>query len=236
MFFSCHQQIHELVTLGSEGGGCSWLRMVSGLTRGGGSIVPAFCQLYHLLYRTMVALVCDKNVIGSQRLVSKDSNFFIKSNFFPFGFQQVGPSVLSLPLKTKWFGFSNGPNPTTQVPQIERNPPLIIGVWHCAEPQGPRVNITWQWREKRGERFFWSLIHPSPVTDKACKVGQCKDDFPQGEQRSNAAMSQYGAEKTETGRPWDGRVGLNKWKRLWKHFSRDPGPVRYELWGVSCCK
>lgn len=58
--FPSHQWIHGLVALASERGGCSWLRMIIGLTRGGGSIVPAFGSLYHLLYRTMVALVCDK--------------------------------------------------------------------------------------------------------------------------------------------------------------------------------
>lgn len=137
---------------------------------------------------------------------------------------------------TKWFGFNNGTNAAAQVPQIERSLPRVIAAWHCAEPQGPRVNITWQGGgKKRGERFFWSLIHPSPVTDKACRVGQCKDDFPQGEQ--GAMLQCHNTEPRRQRHPWTGWAARSKSGTKWmkvimKAFScRDPGPnLHYEVW------
>lgn len=139
-------------------------------------------------------------------------------------------------MQTKWFGFSNGTNTVAQVSQIERSP-HIIAAWHCAERQGPRVNITWQCRgNKRGGRLFWSLIHPSPVTNKGCRVEQCKDDFPRGDQGAilqchNTAVKRQ--RRAPNGRAVRSKSGTEWMKVIMKAFScRNPGPVLYELWEV----
>lgn len=127
---------------------------------------------------------------------------------------------------TKWFGFNNGTNAAAQVPQIKKSLPRVIGVWHCAAPQRPRVNITWQ---RGGKRFFWSLIHPSPVTDKACRVGQCKDDFPRGEQ---AAMLQcHKTEPKRQRRLWTGRACKIK---EWDHINQSHYESPAETLDQSC--
>lgn len=87
--------------------------------------------------------------------------------------QRLCSWVFSLKMSEQ-FGFNGGASAPPRVAQM-KEPAMCNGcVWHCAEPQGPGVNITWQC-EKGGpkKRHFWSLIHLSPVSSVAVP---CLDD------------------------------------------------------------
>lgn len=124
----------------------------------------------------------------------------------------MDPSVLSLPLKTKWFGFSNGPNPATQVPQIERNPLLIIGVWHWAEPQGPRVNITWQERGKKGGKGSFDPLFIPPLSQiRLARLDNVRMIFPEEskEQCCNVTIRRW-KDRDRVGREMEGCDWINE--------------------------
>ena len=111
-----------------------------------------------------------------------------------------------------------------QVPEMKKPVMCVMCnwcAWHCAEPRGPRVNITWQCEKRERKGSFWSLIHLSPVTDKAGGVGGWKDDFSLRRARGYTTASQYRLGETETDAPrWNRRIMLNvgDYKRifLWK--------------------
>lgn len=59
-----------------------------------------------------------------------------------------------------WKGFSNDRSAPPQVPEMKRPVMCNWCVRHCAEPLGPRVNITWQCEKRQRKGSFDSLFIP----------------------------------------------------------------------------
>lgn len=93
------------------------------------------------------------------------------------------------PLKmSQQFGFNGGASAPPRVAQM-KEPAMCNGcVWHCAEPQGPGVNITWQC-EKGGPKKGALLIPYSslPCQRRGCAgFGRWGSDFTQAEPKESS--------------------------------------------------
>lgn len=170
-----------------------WLEMIIGLTWGNSSLVILFGQFYYFILEQFwpwfAVRISSLGHIGGRLTVQRVCTLtkeILKSKTISVEKYLPLTNKYTLSLSLKIFGQNDLVLIMTppQVP-LMKNPALCNGcVWLCAEPQGPTVNITWQWEKKGIKRFFWSLIHLSPVTDKACRVEWWKDDFPWGEQEA----------------------------------------------------